>query len=147
MLHKILKIVALILSVLGAIWLLRIVLTGDAEIEASTDLQDSLVTPFMYIAFATLAIILVFVVIFVLKGIFSNPKSFKNTLIGIIIFGVIIGISYGIAHGEETPLGDDGEMLSATGARWVEAGLYVFYILAVLAIAAMVFSGIRKLAK
>lgn len=147
MLHKVLKIVAFILSILGAIWLLRIILAGDAEIEASPDLQDSLVTPFIYITYATLAIILVSVVVFVLKNILTNPKTFKNALIGIVIFLAVVGISFGIASGEETPIGDDGEVLSATAVRWVEAGLYVFYILAVLAVGAMVFSGVRKLAK
>jgi hypothetical protein len=41
----------------------------------------------------------------------------------------------------------DGEMLSASGSKWVGTGLYAFYIMAILAIGAMVFSGIKKVTK
>lgn len=146
MLHKVLKIIAFILSILGAIWLVRILLAGDDAIENSADLQSSLVEPFIYIAYATLIIILIFVLVFVIKNLFSNAASLKSTLLGIGIFAAILLISWVLATGEETPM-RDGEVLSASGARLVETGIYAFYILAVIAVGAMVFSGIKKLAK
>ncbi|WP_405325091.1 hypothetical protein [Leeuwenhoekiella sp. LLG6367-2.1] len=146
MLHKILKIVALILSILGAVWLVRILITGDTAIIDSPELQNSLVTPFIYIAYTAFAVALVFVVIFVVKNIFTGGSSLKGTLIGLGAFLAIILISYVLASGEETPLRDGGS-LSASASRWVEAGIYAFYILAVVAIGAMVFSGVKKLAK
>ena len=146
MLHKILKIVALILSVLGAIWLVRILMTGDTAITDSEDLQNSLVTPFIYIAYAAFAVAVIFVIIFVIKNIFSAGASIKGTLVGLGAFLAVVVISYLLASGEETPLRDGGT-LSASGSRWVEAGIYAFYILAVIAIGAMVFSGVKKLAK
>ena len=39
----------------------------------------------------------------------------------------------------------DGEVLSATGARWVETGIRVFYYLAVIAIGAMGYSGVKRI--
>ena len=146
MLHKILKIIALILSVLGAIWLVRIILAGDTAITDSAELQDSLVTPFILIAYAPIAIALVFVLVFVLKNLFSSGSSLKGTLIGLGAFLAVVVISYGLASGEEVQL-RDGEVLSASAVRWVEAGIYAFYILAIVAIGAMVFSGVKKLAK
>ncbi|MFI8378453.1 hypothetical protein [Leeuwenhoekiella sp. NPDC079379] len=146
MLHKILKIVALILSILGAIWLVRILITGDTAIIDSPELQNSLVTPFIYIAYAAFAVALVFVVIFVVKNIFTGGSSLKGTLIGLGAFLAVVVISFLLASGEETPLRDGGS-LSASASRWVEAGIYAFYILAVVAIGAMVFSGVKKLAK
>jgi hypothetical protein len=44
----------------------------------------------------------------------------------------------------ETPL-KDGEVLSASGSRWVGAGIRTFYILAVVAILSMAFSGVKKI--
>jgi hypothetical protein len=41
----------------------------------------------------------------------------------------------------------EGEILSESGSKWVGTGLNVFYILAVLAIGSMVFSGIKKVSK
>ncbi len=146
MLHKILKIIALILSVIGAIWLVRIILAGDTAITDSADLQDSLVTPFILIAYATIAIAIVFVLVFVLKNLFSSGSSLKSTLIGLGAFLAVVVISYVLASGEEVQL-RDGEVLSASASRWVEAGIYAFYILAIVAIGAMVFSGVKKLAK
>ena len=146
MLHKILKIVALILSVLGAIWLVRIIMAGDTAITDSADLQDGLVTPFIYIAYLTIAIAIVFVLVFVLKNLFSSGNSLKGTLIGLGAFLAVVVISYVLASGEEVQL-RDGEVLSASASRWVEAGIYAFYILALVAIGAMVFSGVKKLAK
>ncbi len=146
MLHKILKIIALILSVLGAIWLVRIIMAGDEAIIDSADLQSSLVTPFIYIAYLTIAIALVFVLVFVLKNLFSSGSSLKSTLIGVGAFLAVVVISYVLASGEEVQM-RDGEVLSASASRWVEAGIYAFYILALVAIGAMVFSGVKKLAK
>ncbi|MCC4211595.1 hypothetical protein [Leeuwenhoekiella parthenopeia] len=146
MLHKILKIVALILSVLGAIWLVRILLAGDTAITDSADLQSSLVTPIIYIAYVTIAIAIVFVLVFVLKNLFSSGSSLKSTLIGVGAFLAIVVISYVLASGEEVTM-RDGEVVSASASRWIEAGIYMFYILALVAIGSMVFSGVKKLAK
>ena len=54
-----------------------------------------------------------------------------------------MGISFVLSTGVETPM-KDGEVLSASGSRWVGAGLRMFYILAALAILSMIFSGARK---
>jgi len=146
MLYKILKIVAIVISLLAAVWLVRIVLAGDTAIADSVDLQSSLVTPFIYIAYVIFAVALVFVLIFVIKNVFSNPAGLKSTLIGVAAFAAVIVISYVLASGEEVPL-KDGEVLSASASKWVETGIYAFYIMAIIAIGAMVFSGVKKLAK
>jgi len=41
----------------------------------------------------------------------------------------------------------DGEVLSASGSRWVGTGLRMFYILAALAILSMILSGAKKILK
>ncbi|WGK65619.1 hypothetical protein [Croceiramulus getboli] len=141
--YKILKIVALILALLGAVWLVRIILAGDDAIKGSADLQASLITPFMYFAFATLAIVVVFVVFFIFKGLFSNPQTLKNTLVAVSAFATVVFLCWLVSTGVETPM-KDGEVLSASGSRWVETGIRSFYAFALLAIGAMVWSGIRK---
>ena len=57
-----------------------------------------------------------------------------------------MGISYALSDGVETPM-KDGEMLSASGSRWVGTGLRMFYILAALAILSMILSGAKKIIK
>ena len=43
-------------------------------------------------------------------------------------------ISYFLSDGIETPM-KDGELLSASGSKWVETGIRVFYLLASIALA------------
>ncbi|WP_347373825.1 hypothetical protein [Aequorivita sp. Q41] len=139
-LHKILKIVALLLSIAGVIFLAMIIAKGDEAVVATGEGVDG----FLYIAYITLAIVIVFVLFFVLKGIFSG--NIKNTLMSVGAFLLIVVISYVLADANPMTM-QDGEMLSASGSKWVGAGLYAFYILAVLAIGSMVFSGIKKVTK
>ena len=143
-LHKVLKYLALVIGVIGLILLGRIIATGDDAIKASADLQGSHLDPFMWIAYLVLAVIVVLVAIFVIVGLFRG--NIKNTIIAVGSFAVIIIVAYVLSDGEATQL-KDGTMLSASGDHWVGAGLITFYILAAVAIAAMVFSGIKKLAK
>lgn len=136
-LHKILKIVAMLLSVVGIIFLAIIVYKGDETVRTTGDGLNGI----MYVAYITFAIVLVLVLIFVLKGVLAG--NIKNTLISVGAFLLIVVIAYVLA--DNTPMQmQEGESLSASGSKWVGTGLYTFYIMAVLAIGAMVFSGIKK---
>ena len=61
-------------------------------------------------------------------------------------FLVVLVVAYLFSSGEETPL-QDGEFLSASGARWVETGIRMFYFLTIIAVGAMGFGSVRKLIK
>ncbi|MRT15645.1 hypothetical protein F3C99_01585 [Vitellibacter sp. q18] len=139
-LHKILKIVALLLSIAGVIFLAMIIAKGDEAVTATGEGVDG----FLYVAYITFAITMVFVLFFVLKGIFAG--NLKNTLISVGAFLAIVVISYVLADGNPMQM-QEGEVLSASGSKWVGTGLYAFYILAILAVGAMVFSGIKKVSK
>ncbi|SRX52852.1 hypothetical protein [Aequorivita sp. CIP111184] len=139
-LHKILKIVALLLSVAGIIFLAMIIAKGDTAVTATGEGVDG----FLYVAYITFAITIVFVLFFVIKGIFEG--NIKNTLISVGAFLLIGVISYVLADGNAMEL-QDGSTISASGSKWVGTGLYAFYILAVIAVGAMVFSGIKKVTK
>ncbi|MBN2869209.1 MAG: hypothetical protein JXK08_11085, partial [Flavobacteriaceae bacterium] len=85
--HKILKIVALVLSLAGIGFLIGILAKGDEAIKAG----DNAVVDFMsYVAYVVLFIILLSVIIFVFKNLFSNTGSLKNTLIGIGAFLAVL---------------------------------------------------------
>lgn len=143
-LHKILKYIALVIGVIGLILLGRIIATGDDAIKASADLQASHLDPYMWIAYLVLLVVVVLVALFVIVGLFRG--NIKNTIIAIGSFLLIIVVAYVLADGSAREL-KDGTMLSASGDHWVGTGLITFYILAGIAIASMVFSGIKKLAK
>lgn len=143
-LHKILKYLALVIGVIGLILLGRIIYAGDDAIEASGDLQASMLDPMMWLAYIVLLVVIVMVAIFVIRGLFHG--HIKNTLISIGAFGLIVLVAYLVTDGTRLEL-KDGSVLSASGDHWVGAGLVTFYILAAFAVLAMVFSGVKKLTK
>jgi hypothetical protein len=51
-----------------------------------------------------------------------------------------------LSDGVETPI-KDGEVLSASVSRWVGTGIRTFYILSIIAIGLMLFSGVTKILK
>ena len=139
-LHKILKIVALLLSVAGIIFLAMIISKGDTVVTETGAGVDG----YLYVAYITFAITIIFVLFFVLKGVFEG--NIKSTLISVGAFLFIVLIAYLLA--DDTPLAmQEGEMLSASGSKWVDTGLYTFYIMAILAIGAMIFTGIKKVTR
>ena len=136
-LHKILKIVGLILSLVGVYFLAMIIMKGDdAIIESGTGIDG-----FLFTAYVMFALVVGAVLIFGLKALFTG--NIKNTLIILGAFIAVIAISYGLAGNTPMVL-KDGDMLSESGSKWVGAGLYTFYILAVIAIGAMVVSGFKR---
>ncbi|OEY72065.1 MULTISPECIES: hypothetical protein [Salegentibacter] len=143
-LHKILKYVSIVIGVIGLILLGRILAEDGDAIEASADLQTSLLNPFMYVAYLVLAIVIALVLVFVIKGLFKG--NIKNTLIAVGAFLAVIIIAYLVTDGSQMTL-KDGDILSASAAHWISAGLVTFYILAGIAILAMVISGVKKLTK
>ena len=142
---KILTILLAIVGVLSIIFLAMIISTGDEAIKAGE--SSGTVTSFMYIGYLVLILTLIFVVLFSLKNIFSDPETMKSTLKGLGIFALLAAICYfGFAKGVETPL-KDGDMLSAGGSKLLGAGLYLFYALLLLAGGSMLYFGIKKMIK
>lgn len=139
---KFLKIFKIVFGVLGGVLLIRI-LNADADLlEEDLALQQSLVTPLMYLAYITLGLCLITVIVFVLRGLFQG--NIKKTLIIVGSFVAIVIIAFLVSEGQETAM-RDGEVLSEYGSRWVSAGLTTFYILIVLSIVAIFASSTRKL--
>ena len=145
--QTIIKIISAVFGLLGAIFLFRIIGAGDEEIKMAASMGDfGTVTPLVSLAIAILSITVIVTVLFSLLSLASSPEKLKKSLVFIGCFLLITGIAYAISSGVETPM-KDGEMLSASGSRWVETGLRMFYILATLAVLSMVFSGAKKILK
>lgn len=143
-LHKVLKYIALVIGVIGLILWGRVLFAGDDAIENSASVQASVVTPFLIVAYIVFALIVLIVLFYVIKGLFSG--NIKRTLISVGAFALIIVIAYLASGGNEMTM-NDGEVISADTVHWVGAGLITFYILAATAILLMVISGVRKLIK
>ena len=145
--QNIIKIVSATIGVLAAFFLLRIIGTGDDDIKMAASIGDfGAVSPLVELARIVLLITISVTLIFTLLGLFSDPAKLKKAAISVGLFLLVIVISYLISDGIETPL-KDGEVLSASAARWVGTGIRTFYILAAVAIGLMLFSGVTRIIK
>lgn len=150
MLHKILKIVALVLSLAGVVFLGRIIAEGDEEIKAAALAGDTaIVEPMAIIAYIILGLVLLFVVGFVVKNLFTNTAGLKNTLIGVGAFAVVLIISYVISNGPDESFAKGlykyGDTMASEGeSKLVGGGLIAFYMLIVIAAVSMIYSGVKK---
>tara|TARA_B100000965_G_C19107047_1_gene547379 strand:+ start:104 stop:553 length:450 start_codon:yes stop_codon:yes gene_type:complete len=145
--QTIVKIISAVFGLLGVIFLFRIIGAGDEEIKMAASTGDfAVVSPLVSLAIAILAITVIITVVFSLLNLASSGQKLKKSLIFIGCFILVTGIAYVASNGVETPM-KDGEMLSASGSRWVGTGLRMFYILATVAILSMILSGAKKLLK
>ncbi|GAA4279935.1 hypothetical protein [Gaetbulibacter aestuarii] len=142
MLQKIIKIIAFILAIGGALIALMIMGTDLEVLKTTSPLVDNM----LYVSYIVLAIVLALVLVFVIKGLFTG--NIKKTLLTVGAFLVIVLISYGISSGTNLdlqPFIAKGENVTPQISRYVGTGLYTFYVLAVLAILSMLFSSVKKI--
>ena len=146
-LQTIVKIVSAVFGLLGVVFLFRIIGAGDEEIKMAASSGDfATVSPLVSLAIAILFITVFITLVFSILNLTSSSKKLKKALIFIGCFILVTIIAYAASDGVETPM-KDGEVLSASGSRWVGTGLRMFYILATLAILSMVLSGAKKILK
>ena len=143
--HKILKIVAAVLSLLGIVFLIRIISKGDEAIKAAALEGDTaIVDPMAIVTYIVLGLVLLFVVVFVLKNLFTNTGSLKNTLIGVGLFAAVLIIAYAVSGGDTNTYMYNNKVATEGQSHMVGAGLIAFYILIIGAAAAMLFAGAKK---
>ncbi|HLV39701.1 hypothetical protein [Xanthomarina sp.] len=134
-LHKIIKIVVGILAVIGLILALMI-MSGN----------EGMVDNMLYVTYLVLALILALVLVYVVKGLFAG--NIKKTLLSVGAFLVILVISYAMSSGTDldlTPFTNKGVDVTESTSKYVGAGLYAFYALAIIAIGSMALSGIKNI--
>lgn len=141
MLYKVFKYIAIAFGIVTLYFIVRIWIAGDDALMTSGDLQSALVTPYIYVGYIALILAATVALVFAIQDLFKG--NIKSTLMIIGVFAVIVLLAFLVSDGEAAESG--GVTYSATTVRWIEAGLYVFYILGVLAILAMLMTGFKKL--
>ncbi len=76
-----------------------------------------------------------------------NPEKAKSVLIGLAGFLVLAGISFLLASGSTEGAVYENFEVTEAGSRRVGAGLIATYILGIMAVAAIVVSGVSKIFK
>ena len=133
-LHKILKYVALALGVIGTL-LALLIMSGS----------DGMIDNMLYVTYLVLAIVVILILIYVIKGLFAG--DIKKTLTTVGLFLGIILISYFISSGTDLnldKLNEKGLGVTETVSKNVGAGLYAFYFLMIIAVASIFLASAKK---
>lgn len=131
-LHKVIKIAALIISILSIVFIALIMSSSDAN-------NSSWISPLIYLSYVILFACVAVVLIFVFKNIFSNKENLKRTLITIAVFAGVLLLSYIIADGSDVYNVKKELLVSGSTSKLVSAGLNMSYILGFVSIASVVF--------
>ncbi len=132
-LQRILSILIAVIALIGAVLWVLIVRADGSEGPIGAMLN---VGKWLVIIGAVIALI------FTLKNIFSDGQKIKKTLTSVIAFAVLAGIAYVMAKGVAIEEGEN--TITESASKMVGTGIYLFYLLAAIAILIMVFFGIRK---
>ena len=147
---KILTIITAVIGLIGAFFLLRVIMVGDDDIKASEDLQAAIVDPFITFSYVLLAITAIITVILSVVNLIKHPNALKKTLIGIAVLAVLLAISYFTASGEAVT-DAVGKVLKdgAAGAtsKWVSALINFTGILGVLGLISIGAGFVKSLVK
>ncbi len=134
-LQKALTITIAVISVVALAFWVMIIRGGE---ESSAIDMMLYLGEFLVIATALIAVVLS------LKNIASNPAKLKVAGIALIALLAIVAISYGLSTGKEVINTTGEQMVSESGSKLVGTGLRVFYLLVIVALGAMVASGLKK---
>lgn len=78
-----------------------------------------------------------------LLNLVENPSKGKNFVIGIVGLIIIYAISYGVAEDSV----DSTTELVIEGSRIAEAGIYTLYVVVEIAVAALLYSSVKRIFK
>jgi uncharacterized membrane protein len=106
-LSRILTILIAIVGVVALYFFVRIMMEGEEAIAASADLQNSIISPFIWFAVLLLIVTAFFAVVGSVGSLLKNPAALKKILISVAAFVVILVISYSMA--------DDGAVYDGVG--------------------------------
>jgi cobalamin synthase len=136
-LNKLTKILVIVASLLAVVFWATIAFSSEAE--------GGMITPMIYVAFAVLAVAIVLVLLYTVKNLASKKGELKKTFISVGAFLGVILVAFLLA--DSTPVTVGGEEFSSTTSKMVSTGLNTFYIVAVVAIGLMFFTGYNRIKK
>ncbi|GGD19013.1 hypothetical protein [Flavobacterium orientale] len=134
---KLTRLAAIVISLLAVVFW--------ATIAFSSEIDGGMITPMIYVAFLVLIIAIVLALGYTFKNLASKKGDLKKTFISVGAFLGIFLVSFLLA--DSTPVKVESGEVSSTTSRLVSTGLNAFYILALVAIGLMFFTGYNRLKK
>jgi hypothetical protein len=143
--HKIVKIILVVLGVIGAILWFQL---PSADVPATEAINNGSMNFMFIITYLLLGIAIAASVLFGLMNLLTSKGALKKTLIGVGGLLVVVIISYALANGTDVNLEEmakKGVPTTESTVKTIGMGLNVFFILTIVAVGAMLWSGVKKM--
>lgn len=146
--EKVGKILSYVFMIGAAIFFVLALVNGDDAIESDPSVQASVIDPFMYIAYFAAGLASLLTIGFAVYYLITHPEKAKTSLIGIGALVVVFGIAYLLASGDVTEaMGRVEGGVTETTSKRVGMGLITFYLLAGIAILAVIISSFKSIVR
>ena len=136
--YKISKILVIVLGIIASI-----LFVSTLGMEVSMDNNSYIVDYFIYISYIAMAVAFFSVVYFVFKNLITHKEQLKRALISLGIFAAIILVAFILADSTEVKL-KDGGVITSTASKLISTSLNTFYILAVISVGVLGWTGFSK---
>lgn len=143
--HKIVKIILVVLGAIGAILWFQL---PSTDVPASEAINNSSMNFMFIITYVLLGIAIVATVIFGLKNLFTSKGGLKKAAFIVVGLLIVVAISYALATGTDVNLDEmarKGVPTTVDTVKAIGTGLNVFFLLTIIAVGAMLFSGVKKM--
>lgn len=136
--YKISKILVIVLGIIASI-----LFVSTLGMEVSMDNNSYIVDYFIYISYIAMAVAFFSVVYFVFKNLITHKEQLKRALISLGIFAAIILVAFILADSTEVKL-KDGGVITSSASKLISTSLNTFYILAVISVGVLGWTGFSK---
>jgi predicted permease len=143
--HKIVKIILVVLGVIGAILWFQL---PSADVPVTEAINNGSMNFMFIITYVLLGIAIAASLLFGLKNLLTSKGALKKTLFGVGGLLVVVVISYALATGTDVNLEEmakKGVPTTESTVKSIGMGLNVFFILTIIAVGAMLWSGVKKM--
>jgi len=137
--YKISKILVIILGIIASV-----LFVSTLGMEVTMENNSYIVDYFIYISYIAMAVAFFSVVYFVFKNLITHKEQLKRALISLGIFAAIILVAFILADSTEVKL-KDGGVITSTASKLISTSLNTFYILAVISVGILGWTGFSKI--
>jgi len=149
-LSKILTLVAGLIGLIGFFFFIRIMMEGDEAIKVDADLQNGILSPFIYFAVILLLATAVIAVVFSILNLVKHPQVLKRTVVGIGVLVVILIIAYAVSS-DAAVLDVSGRVLedgeAGAVSKWVSTLINFSFILGTIGLLFFLVDFVKSLVK
>ena len=143
--HKIIKIILIVIGAIGAILWFQL---PSSDVPPAEAVNNGSMNLMFIIAYILLGISIVATVLFGLLNLFTSKGGLKKALLVLGGLLVVVVISYALAKGTDVNMAEmaqKGVPTTENEVKMIGMGLNMFWILTLIAVGAMLFGGVKKM--